>query len=148
VNRISRPHFGDIGKSFSLAFILITAIWVLVSRYALGRVYLSWHIFLGNIAVSGALAGIYYRFRYHRVLEYDSHHFVLRTGPRIVRGDWSDFPFISIYHKGFGVFTLRLYGKSPDAKDFVEIPATDLGLDPSEFRFEAMGYARHTPQGG
>jgi hypothetical protein len=147
MKRVSRLQLGDIGKSFSVAFIGITVTWTLVSRYVLGGIYVNWHIFLGNLAVSGALAGFYYRLRYHPVLEYDVRHFVLRTGSRAVEGDWSDCPFISMYHKGFGVFTLRLYGKSPDTGPVVEIPVTDLGLDASDFRFEVMGYAGRTPAG-
>lgn len=140
MRRVSRLHAGDIGKSFSLAFVLITLIWGVVSYYALGRIFVSWQILLGNLAVSGVLSAIYYRGMYHRVLEYDDRRFRLHRGSRITEGTWKDFAFISLYHRGFGVFTLRLYRGSPDEKDFVELPATDLGLDPSAFRFEVMEY--------
>ena len=140
MKRVSKLHFGDIGKSFSLAFIAITAIWGVVSYYSLGRIYLSRQILLGNLAVSGALSALYYRFRYHRVLEYDDQGFASYTGRSIVRGRWKDFSSVSQYHKGYGVFAIRLYSKGPDETDFVELPATDIGLDPSGFRFEVMGY--------
>ena len=139
MKRVSRLHFGDIGKALSLAFAAITIIWSVVSYYSLGRIYVSWQILLGNLAVSGVLSALYYRFRYHRVLEYDDRQFVLHRGSRSVEGRWKDFTLVSLYHKGFGVFAIRLYGKSPDERDFVELPATDLGLDPSRFRFEVMG---------
>jgi hypothetical protein len=140
VRRVSKLHFGDIGKSFSLAFVAITVIWSVVSYYVLGRVYVSWQILLGNLAVSATLSALYYRHRYHRVLEYDDWRFILHTGSRTVEGRWRDFAFISLYHKGFGVFAVRLYRRDPDEKGFVEIPTSDIGLDASTFRFELMGY--------
>jgi hypothetical protein len=140
MKRVSKLHFGDVGKSFSLAFVAITIIWSVVSYYSLGRVYVSWQLLLGNLAVSATLSALYYRYRYHRVLEYDERRFTLHTGSRTVEGAWKDFYFISLYHKGFGVFTIRLYLSDPDEKDFVELPASDIGLDPSAFRFEIMGY--------
>jgi hypothetical protein len=142
MKRASRLHFGDIGKSLSLAFVAITIIWAVVSYYSFGRVYVSWQILLGNLAVSATLSALYYRYRYHRVLEYDDRRFILHTGSRTVEGDWKDFSFVSLYHKGFGVFAVRLYRGDPDRKDFVELPASDIGLDPSALRFELMGY-RH-----
>ena len=142
MKRVSKLHFGNIGKSLSLAFVIITIIWSVVSYYSLGRIFLSWHILLGNLAVSATLSAIYYRSRFHRVLEYDDRRFILRRGSRVVEGGWKDFSFISMYHKGFGVFTLRLYRADSDAKDFVELPATDLGLDPSGFRFEVAEHMR------
>jgi hypothetical protein len=143
VRRVSKLHFGDIGKSFSIAFVAITIIWGLVSYFSLGGIHISWQILLGNLAVSGTLSAFYYRFRYHRVLEYDDQCFVLHTGSRIVEGDWKDFSLVSLYHKGYGVFALRIYRDSPDEKDFVELPASDLGLNPSAFRFEIAGSIFH-----
>ena len=139
MKRVSKLHFGDMGKSFSLAFVAITVIWGLVSYYFLGRIYVSWQILVGNLAVSGTLSALYYRFRYHRVLEYDEVRFVLHRGSVITEGDWSDFSFISLYHRGFEVFAVRLYREHPDGKDFVELPATDIGLDAFDFRRELMG---------
>jgi hypothetical protein len=140
MKRASKLHFGDIGKSFSLAFVAITVIWSVVSYYSLGRVYVSWQILLGNLAVSATLSALYYRQRYHCVLKYDDRRFILHRGSRAVEGNWKDFSLVSLYHKGFGVFTLRLYREDPDKKDFVEIPAGDLGLHASDLRFEVMGY--------
>jgi hypothetical protein len=142
MRRVSKLHPGDIGKSFSVAFLAITVIWGVVSYYSLGRVYLSWQILVGNLAVSGLLSALYYRFRYHRVLEYDNRRFILHSGSRVVEAHWKDFTFVSLYHRGFGVYALRLYRKDPDEKGFIELPATDIGLDPSAFRFELMEYTR------
>lgn len=140
MKRASKLHFGDIGKSLSLAFVVITLIWSAVSYYTLGRIFVSWQILIGNLAVSATLSAIYYRFRYHHVLEYGDRGFTLRTGSRCVMGAWKDFALVSLYHKGFGTFTVRLYRKDPDEKGFVEIPADDLGLDASAFRFEVTEY--------
>jgi hypothetical protein len=138
MKRVSKLHFGDIGKAFSLAFVAITVIWSVVSYYSLGSVYVSWQILLGNLAVSATLSALYYRFRYHRVLEYDDLRFTLRTGGQTVGGKWKDFALVSLYHKGFGVFTVRLYRNDPDEEDFVEIPASDMGLEASRFRSTIM----------
>ena len=138
MKRASKLHFGDMGKSFSLAFVAITLIWSALTYYTVGRIFVSWQILIGNLAVSATLSAIYYRFRYHHVLEYDERRFTLRTGARCVVGTWKDFSLVSLYHKGFGTFTVRLYREDPDEKEFVEIPADDVGLDASEFRFEAM----------
>jgi hypothetical protein len=143
MKRTSKLHVGDIGKSFSLAFVAITLIWGVVSYYTLGRVYVSWQILVGNLAVSATLSALYYRSRYHRVLEYDDLRFRLHTGTKMVAGAWTDFALISLCHKGFGVFTLRLYRNDPDEKNSVEIPASDLGLDPSALRFEISRLMKH-----
>lgn len=140
MKHVSKLHVGDIGKSFSAAFVAITLIWGVASHYFLGRIYVSWQVLLGNLAVSGVLSALYYRFRYHRVLEYDGRHFGLHTGSRVVEGDWKDFSFVSLYHKGYGVFTVRLHRTDPDGRDFVELPATDLGLDAFDFRREIMSF--------
>ena len=142
MKRVSRVHLGDVGKSFSVAFVAITVIWGVVSYRFLGGIYVTWQILVGNLAVSGALAALYYRSRYHRVLEYDGRRFVLHTGSRIVEGTWEDFFLVSLYHKGYGVYAVRLYRADPDERGFVELPASDIGLDPSAFRFELMGYLR------
>ena len=142
MKRVSRLNFGDIGKSFSVAFVAITIIWGVVSYYSLGGIYVSWQILLGSLAVSATLSALYYRFRYHRVMEYDDKHFTLRTGTRVTEADWKDFSLVSLYHRGYGVFGIRLYRGGSDENDFVEIPATDLGLNPSDFRFEVVGYLK------
>lgn len=140
MKRITKLHLGDIGKSFSIAFIAMTIVWGVVSYSALGGVYVSWRVLLGNLAVSGVLSALYYHFRYHRVLEYDNSKFILRTGSRLTEGTWHDFSSVSLYHKGYGMFTIRLYRNSADEKEFVELPASDIGLDPSDFRFEIAAF--------
>ena len=146
MKRVSKLHPGDIGKSFSIAFLAITIIWGVVSYYLLGRIYVSWQILIGNLAVSGVLSALYYRFRYHAVLEYDDRRFILHKGSRVSEASWQDFAFVSLYHKGFAVYALRLYRTGPEEKDFVELPATDIGLDASAFRFQVMEYTRQTDQ--
>jgi hypothetical protein len=140
MQRVTRLNFGDIGKSFSVAFVAITIIWGVVSYCSLGGIYVSWQILLGNLAVSATLSALYYRFRYHRILEYDDKRFTLRTGTRVTEADWKDFPLVSLYHRGYGVFAIRLYRGSADENNFVELPATDIGRDPSNFRFEIAGF--------
>lgn len=145
MKRISKLHFGDIGKSFSVAFVAITIIWGLVSYWSFGGIHISWQIFLGNLAVSGVLSMLYYRFRYHRVLEYDGDGFALWVGSRVTRAAWKDFSSLSLHHKGYGILAVRLYRAGPDEPDFLELPATDLGLDASELRFEAAALIGPAP---
>jgi hypothetical protein len=140
VKRVSKLHLGDFGKAFSLAFVLISVLWGMLSHFSLGGIYITWHVLLINLTVAGILAGITYRIRYHRVLEYDDSEFTLRVGYRVVKGEWRDYSFVSLYHKGFGTLAVRLYKGSPDEMNFVELPAADLGLDASEFRFELAAY--------
>lgn len=140
MKRLSKLHFGDIGKSFSASFVLITIVWCLVSYYSVGVVHVSWQILLGNLAVAAMLSAVLYRLRYQRVLEYDKERFILRIGQKITEGKWKDFSFVSLYHRGFGIFAIRLYRESPDETDLVELPATDLGLNPWDMRFELLDY--------
>jgi hypothetical protein len=136
MKRVSKLHFGDIGKSFSMAFIFITIVWSLVSFFSMGVVCVSWQILAGNFAVSAMLAAFIYKLRYHRVLEYNKERFTLRTGRVLAQNDWKNFSLVSLYHKGYEIFTLRLYRNGPDEPDFVDLPATELGLNASDFRYK------------
>ena len=126
MKRVSKLHFGDIGKSFSMSFVLITLAWGVVSYYSYGGIFISWQILMGNLAVSATLSALIYRLRYHRMLDYDEQQFTLRTGRNILEGTWKDFSDVSLYHNGFGVFGIRLYRTGPDDGDFIYLPATDL----------------------
>lgn len=137
MKRVSRLHIGDIGKSFSAAFFLVTVLWCIISHQTTGTIFVSLEILLGNLAVSAFLSFLIYRLRYHRVLFYDEEKFAFTKGSKVTENRWRDFSLASLFHTGYGVFTVRLYRtKDADETDFVELPATELGLNPHDFRSE------------
>ena len=98
---------------------------------------MSWEVLLGNLAVSALLSFLIYRLRYHRVLFYDEEKFIFGKGRKVTENRWKDFSLVSLLHKGYGVFAVRLYRtKDAEETDFVELPATELGLNPQDFRSE------------
>ncbi|MHC5039777.1 MAG: hypothetical protein ACYTHM_20930, partial [Planctomycetota bacterium] len=107
-----------------------------------GGIVINTQVFIGNLLVSAVLAFVLYRIRYRRVLEYDEGRFVLRVGQRTIEAPWKDFSTVSLVHKGFEILAVRLYRTHPDDPDYVEIPASELGLDASAFRFEVMEHIR------
>ena len=146
MKRVSPLQVGEIGKAFSLSFILISVLWGVVSFILFGDIYVSWFLFAFNLAVSGISTFLLYRYRYRTTLEYDSKGFHLRRGNEVVSGKWQEFNKVSLFHKGRGDLCVRLYYKdNPD--EYVELPAASLGLDPSEFRFEVMRLVEGAKQG-
>lgn len=137
MKRVSPLRVGEMGKAFSLSFVLISILWGVMSFILFGDVYVSWVLFAFNLVVSGILAFLLYRYRYHMTLEYDSKGFRLRRGNEVVSGEWGEFSRVSLFHRGRGDLCVRLYYRNnPD--EYLELPAASLGLDPSEFRFEVM----------
>jgi hypothetical protein len=104
-------------------------------------IYADIYILVGNLVVSSVLAFIAYRLVYHRILFYDNDKFILRIGRKSFEAHWREFRHVSLYHRGYGILSARLYRGSPDEKDFIEIPASDLGLEPHAFRAEVSRYA-------
>ena len=141
MKKISKLHIGDLGKCFSAAFFFITLLWCVASYLNFGAIILNLYILIGNFALSGIIAFVAYRLIYRRVLEYDGDKFHLRIGGKSFESKWREFKFVSLYHRGYGILSVRLYHGSPDEKDFIEIPASDLGLEPHAFRSEVSRYA-------
>lgn len=126
--------------SFTIFFGFLTIGYVLVNLVIFqGRILLDqrvlWVVFLVNVALSAWLGWRFYQNRWHATLRYDGESFDLQVGSRQFSGAWRDYQRVSLLHLGYGNFAVRLY---KDDEDFVEVPATDLHLDPSAFRFEAM----------
>ncbi len=82
-----------------------------------------------------------YRRRYHTVLTLDDAGLRLERGGVTVEARWADVDRVSLVHLGGGRMAVRLYfsetGRAP-----VDLPASDLGLNPSDFRFEVMRRVR------
>ncbi len=123
-------------KSFTLFFFGLTFLWAAGNYIAIRDVLLSWPIFIINFVLAAALGWWYYRRRYHLVFSYDDDSFVLNVGNKILANRWAEFTSASLFHPGRGELFVRLYQKNDE---FVEIPASLLKLNPSEFRFEVMG---------
>jgi hypothetical protein len=142
MKRASKLHIGNLGKSFLFPFLAITIIWGIISHKLFGGIYLDWKILAGNIAVSAAISVAIYIMYFHNVIEYDDGQFILRRGRKKFEGRWEDFSLVSLYHKGYGILAVRIYRGSNNESDCVEIPADDLGLDASDFRFEVTGFLK------
>ncbi|HDN80417.1 MAG: hypothetical protein DRI61_02110 [Chloroflexi bacterium] len=146
MRRIAPLQIGRLGKAFSFAFILMSFIWGVISFVTFGDIYVSWLLLGFNLVVSGLLAFILYRHRYHITLVYDAEGFELHEGTKVIAGKWREFNRVSLFHRGHGDLCVRLYYKE-HPEEYVELPASALGLDPSEFRFEIMGFVRGKREG-
>lgn len=126
----------NVVKSFFAVFLISTAAWAVVSILLLGGLYLSWLTFLAGLALALTVGWGYYRRKYHATLRYDVRGFELQWGPHRVAGQWQDFAQVSLVLMSDGGFGVRLYRRG--GSDFVEIPASTLKLEPSDFRFTVI----------
>lgn len=135
---LSPLQWHNLGKSFTLFFVLLTLGWSVVSFLTLGDIYVSWLLLSANLFFSSVLAWIYYRHRYHTRFSYNEAGFEMVRGRLKTCATWSQFGSVSLVHLGGGHFAVRLYKGEAGTGDSVEIPASDLDLDPPQFRFEVM----------
>ncbi|NIN64931.1 MAG: hypothetical protein GTO63_09560 [Anaerolineae bacterium] len=126
----------NLGKSFVIFFIVTSLAWI-GANYVIFRDFLiGWPILIGNVIIAGAVGWWWYRRNYHAILSYDGRSFELQRGKaRKKSKNWRDFSRVSLVHEGYGRFLVRLY---EDDKEHTDIPASDLKLDASDFRFEVM----------
>jgi len=123
-------------KSVAIFFFLASAAWFATSYFVFGDLLISWLIFIANALVGALVGWWWYRRHYHALFCYDDRGFELRRGAGEKRQkDWHDFSQVSLVHEGYGKFSVRLY--QADGK-YVDIPASDLKLPASDFRFEVM----------
>lgn len=92
-------------------------------------------VFIAILILSAIVGWRTYNNRWHAILSYDRERFELSRGKSKFSGKWQELHNVSLFHAGLGKFTVRLYR---DGIEFVEVPASDLKMDPSAFRFEAM----------
>jgi len=126
----------NLSKSFVIFFLVTSLAWIAANFVIFRDFLIGWPVLLGNALVSGVGGWWWYRREYHAVFSWDQQGFGLRWGG----GDdspkkWRDFSRVSLFHEGYGRFVVRLY---QDDGARVDIPASDLKLDPSDFRFEVM----------
>ena len=135
MKRFTSFQFTNLVKSFTIFFFGITMMWAVGNYIAIRDVLVSWPVFAINLALSAGLGWWYYRYRYHTVFSYDESSFDLQVGRQRTARRWEEFSTVSLYHRGYGDFDVRLYEEDGE---LVEIPASGLRLNPQEFRFEVM----------
>jgi len=126
----------NLGRSIGIFFILVSVAWI-VANYVMFRDFLiGWPIIVGNVVVSVAAGVWWYRTRYHSRFSWDREGFELQRGTSALTAKtWGEVSRVSLVHDGYGRFSVRLY--QPEG-DCIDIPASDLRLEPSDLRFEVM----------
>jgi hypothetical protein len=126
----------NLGRSIGIFFIVVSVAWIAANYVMLRDFLIGWPIIVGNVVVSGVAGVWWYRTRQHARFSWGSEGFELQRGhSAVIAGTWGDISQVSLVHDGYGRFTVRLYLCEGDR---IDIPASDLRLDPSDFRFELM----------
>lgn len=140
----------NLGRSIGIFFIAVSVAWIVTNYVMFRDFFIGWPVLVGNVSVS-AVAGVWwYRTRQHARFSWGSEGFELQRGhSAVVARTWGEISHVSLVHDGYGRFTVRLYQREGDR---IDIPASDLRLDPSDFRFEITdlvgGRARETDSAG
>ncbi len=130
-------------KSFVIFFIVISLAWIGANYVVFRDFLIGWPILIGNLIIAGALGWWWYKRNYHAILSYDGTGFELQRGKTSKKWkNWRDFSQVSLVHQGYGRFLVRLY---EDDRGHIDIPASDLKLDASDFRFEVMRLVGNKP---
>jgi hypothetical protein len=126
----------NLAKSFIIFFLVASVAWIATSYVMIRDFYIGWPVLIGNVVMAGVVGWWWYRSRYHTIFSWGQQGFELQRGrrPKSSR-KWRDFSRVSLVHEEHGRFVVRLY---EDGGEYVDIPASDLKLDPSDFRFEVM----------
>jgi len=126
----------NLGKSFVIFFLVTSLAWIVANYVIFREFYVGWPILIGNLLISGVLGWWWYRREHHAIFSWDEQGFELqRGGGNRSSKKWHDFSRVSLVHEGYGRFVVRLY---EDGGEYIDIPASDLKLESSEFRFEVM----------
>ncbi len=121
-------------KSFVIVF-AIQAAFVLLSPIPLLDPW-RFLILALNLVITIVLGWRLYKYRYHIVFTYDNEIFTLKKGKgEEVEHKWSDFSRVSVFRTEYGELAVRLYFD----KEFFDVPASKLKLNPFDFRGEVMG---------
>jgi len=134
MKKISKINFSNLGKSFSIFFILIVALRVILNFLFTKIIIVEWWILAIEIILAAIVSYMYYRLRYHTIFSYDKENFSLEIGKEEKSYNWKDFKFISLYYAGLGKIFLRLYRSDIYKDDYIEIPVSDLGITPKGVR--------------
>jgi hypothetical protein len=130
----------SLARAVGVTFILVSLAWITANFVILRDFYIGWPVILGNVIVSIGVGLWWYRTRQHARFSWDERGFSLQKGSAPpIEGEWVEVSRVSLVHEGYERFGVRLYRQGGDR---VYIPASDLGLQPSEFRFEVMELVR------
>jgi hypothetical protein len=119
-------------RASTLLLFGLTLLWTGISLLAFGDLLFSQLVAAVVLGVSALLGPLVYLRFYRLRLQYDEHGFALFSGrQKIAAGQWQHFKQVSLYHRGNAVFAVRLYTLD---KSHIDIPVSDLKLDPQAFR--------------
>ena len=128
----------NLARSLVTFFILASLAWIAANYVIFRDFFIGWPILIGNLLIAGVLGWWWYKRNDHTIFSYDEKGFELQRGKAGKKSKkWGDSSCVSLVHEGYGRFSVRLY---EDGKEYVDIPASDLKLDPSAFRFEVMEF--------
>ncbi len=126
----------NLARSFVIFFIVTSLAWIAANYVIFREFYVGWPILIGNAIIAGVAGWWWYKRQYHAVFSWDQQGFELKWGSRNKSSkEWRDFTRVSLVHEGYGIFLVRLY---EDGGEYIDIPASHLKLEPSDFRFEVM----------
>jgi len=126
----------NFARSVGIFFVLVSMAWIGANYLIFKDFLIGWPIIVGNVLVSIAAGVWWYRTRHHAKFAWDSEGFELQRGTSALTAKtWGEISRVSLVHEGYGRFLVRVY---KDDKDYVDIPASDLRLEPSDLRFEVM----------
>jgi hypothetical protein len=144
VKTIAPIQIANLAKSFAIFFVVASLAWFAASYVVFRYVAMGWPVFIGNLLIAGVVGWWWYRTRYHTMFSYDQESLEIRRGKRGPgKRKWRDFSRVSLVHEGYARFMVRLYGENGESLD---IPVSDLKLNPSDFRFEAMDLVKGRPR--
>jgi hypothetical protein len=126
----------NLARSIGIFFMVVSLAWIAANYLMFRDFFIGWPVILGNVVVS-VVAGVWwYKTRHHARFTWGGEGFELRKGnSAVIARRWGEISRVSLVHDGYGRFTVRLY--EPEGNR-VDIPASDLRLNPSELRFELM----------
>jgi hypothetical protein len=145
VRTLAPVQIGALARIVVFIFFALFILWGVANYFVLKDVLLSWVVVAINGLLSLVLGWLFYKQMRHTVLSYDQDRFEIQFGRRQASGRWLDFSGVSLVHLGYGSFAVRLY---KDQEASLDIPASSLRLDPSEFRFEVMSLVSGEPEKG
>lgn len=134
----------DLLNSFMYVLVPLSFLTIIISIFMFGGLFVNKAILILNLLISAYLGYRIYKSSYHMKFSYDRKSFNLEKGKKKkIQGRWKDFDRVSYAYTGYNEFEIRLYKKK--GKEYVpetKIPATKLGLNASDFRFEVMNFIK------
>jgi hypothetical protein len=132
---IAPLQLNTLARTILFIFFVLSLLWGVANYVILREVLFHWILLVINGVLALVMGGLFYKNNLHTIFSYDQEGFQLKVGKDQASNRWHDFDRVSLFHKGLGDFTVRLYRNE---EDFFEIPASALKLDPHEFRFEVI----------